>query len=111
MSLFGSSRDVSLFRNISRELMGNIISQQCFYYKHNLEESDTNIYGEASKTRVLNEPVILPCIIKRNDQEYTGDVLGVDFVWGAEFSFLSDDLNSVSSDMIAISFINLNVRS
>ena len=59
MALFGSGRDASLFRRISRELMGNIISQQCVFYKFSLDKTTTNMYGEASGGRFYKEPIIL----------------------------------------------------
>ncbi len=43
MALYGEARDISFFRNINRELMGNIISQQCVYYKYELGETKVNI--------------------------------------------------------------------
>ena len=38
MALFGSSRDVSFVRRMNREVMGNVISQQCAFYKYRLAE-------------------------------------------------------------------------
>ena len=35
MAIFGSARDVSMIRGVNRELMGNVISQECIYYKVN----------------------------------------------------------------------------
>ena len=46
MALYGEARDISLFRHINRELMGNIISQQCIYYKYDIEDTKVNIYGK-----------------------------------------------------------------
>ena len=51
MALYGSSRDISLFRHISRELMGNVITQQCALYQFKLEETKVNIYGEAAEEK------------------------------------------------------------
>ena len=48
MALFGTARDVSLFRHMSRELMADIITEQCGYYKYKLEETKVNLYGEAA---------------------------------------------------------------
>ena len=43
MALFGGARDISMFRGINRELMGDIIVQECAVYKFKLEE--TNEWG------------------------------------------------------------------
>jgi len=70
MALFGSSRDISVFRYINRELMGDIINQQAAYYKFVLEKTKTNIYGEAAGNKYFNPPVLFNCLIERNDQAY-----------------------------------------
>ena len=57
MALFGGSRDISLFRHLNRELMGNIITQQCAFYKFSLKETKTNIYGEAASGKFYMGPV------------------------------------------------------
>src|SRR6056300_131433 len=92
MALYGEARDISMFRHINRELMGNIISQECVYYKYRLAETKVNMYGEAADGRYFFDPVILNCLIERQDQEYPESDLGVDFQWGITFKFLRDDL-------------------
>tara|TARA_R110001592_G_scaffold145690_6_gene369315 strand:+ start:3611 stop:4123 length:513 start_codon:yes stop_codon:yes gene_type:complete len=93
MALYGGSRDISLFRNLNRELLGNIITQQCVYYKLKLNETKVNMYGEAAGARYYYEPVILNALIERNNQEYPeDDLVGVDFQWGITYKFLRDDL-------------------
>ncbi len=93
MALFGGKRDVSLFRGLNRELLWDIITQQCVYYKIKLNETKVNIYGEAAGSRYYNEPVILNTLIKRDAQEFPQDDLtGVDFTWGIDFRFFRDDL-------------------
>jgi len=93
MALYGSRRDISLFRTLNRELLGNIISQQCVYYKLKLNETKVNMYGEAAGARYYYEPVILNALIERSDQEYPdSEMLGVDFQWGIDFKFFRDDL-------------------
>ena len=52
MALFGTARDVSLFRHMSRELMADIITEQCGYYKYKLEETKINLYGEAADEKL-----------------------------------------------------------
>ena len=92
MALFGEARDISMFRHVNRELMGNVISQQVVYYKPDIQETVVNMYGEASKEKYWNEPVLLNSIIERSDQSYPDSEIGVDFQWGITFKFLRDDL-------------------
>ena len=63
MALYGGARDMSLFRNINRELMHDIISQQCVLYKYDLDETQVNLYGEASTEKYYHPPVLLYCLI------------------------------------------------
>ena len=92
MALFGGARDISLFRHMNRELMGEIITQQCAFYKYKLEETKVNIYGEAAEEKYYMGPVLLNCLIERPDQTYPESDIGTDFNWGATFKFLRDDL-------------------
>lgn len=98
MALFGTQKDISLFRHINRELMGDIISQQCAFYKYKLEETKVNIYGEAAEEKYYMGPVLLNCLIERNNQEFPETDLGTDFSWGATFKFLRDDLLDKNKD-------------
>lgn len=91
-ALFGSQRDMSLFRHLNRELMGDIITQQCAFYKFKVNETKVNIYGESAGDKFYMGPVLLNCLIERRDQEYPETDLGTDFSWGATFKFLRDDL-------------------
>ena len=53
MALYGAARDISLFRHVNRELIGNIVSQECVYYKFKLDETKVNLYGESSGAKIL----------------------------------------------------------
>ena len=92
MALFGSSRDVSFIRRINRELMGNIISQQCAFYKYKLVETKVNMYGEASGGKIFDGPVLLNALITVGDNTSPVSDFGVDFDWPMSFAFLRDDL-------------------
>jgi len=98
MARYGSERDISLFRHLNRELMGDIITQQCAIYKFKLDETNVNIYGEAAGEKYYMGPVLFNCLVERRDQEYPETDLGTDFNWGANFKFLRDDL--VDSDVV-----------
>ena len=92
MALYGGQRDISLFRHVNRELIGNVISQECAYYKYKLEETKVNLYGEASGAKYYYAPVLLSCLIDHQPQEYPDDELGVRYYRNVDFKFLRDDL-------------------
>lgn len=92
MALFGNSRDVSLFRHLNRELLGNIITQQVAIYKVNLEKTNSNLYGEVTENKYFSEPVLLNCLIQRTDPNFEQTDLGPDYNRTLTFSFLRDDL-------------------
>ena len=91
MALYGGSRDVSLFRNMNRELLRNIITQEIAYYKIGLNETVTNIYGESSE-KFYKPPVLLTCLITRGDQNFSDNDFGPDVTRDMSFAFLRDDL-------------------
>jgi hypothetical protein len=91
MALYGGSRDVSLFRNMNRELLRNIITQEIAYYKIGLNQTVTNIYGESSE-KYFKDPVLLTCLITRGDQNFNDDDFGPDVTRDVSFAFLRDDL-------------------
>ena len=92
MALFGQSRDISMFRYVNRELMGNIISQQAAFYKLRLSQTNFNMYGEAAEAKFYDGPILLYTLIDLPDQEWSTDDLGVNFNWKPTFRFLRDDL-------------------
>ena len=92
MALFGSSRDISMFRKINRELLGDIITQQLAVYKYALDKTKVNMYGEASGGKFFDGPILLNALITiENKTDGTSD-LGVDFNWSIKIAFLKDDL-------------------
>lgn len=97
--MFTGVRDWSLMRNFNRELLGNIITQQCAIYQFKLEETKVNIYGEAAEEKYYDGPFLFNVLIDRGDQEYPeGEYEGVQFQQGINFFFLRDDL--VEKDVV-----------
>ena len=92
MAMFTSARDVSLLRHLNRELMGNIITQQCAIYQFKLEETKVNIYGEAAEEKYYNGPFLFNVLINRENQNYPTQIESVGFEQGIEFYFFRDDL-------------------
>ena len=79
-------------KNINRELMGDIVTQQCAVYKLNIEETRVNIYGESSGAKYYQEPVLLNVLLERGDQTYNSSDMGVDYTRDVEFRFFRDTL-------------------
>ncbi len=98
MALFGGKRDVSLFRHINRELMGDIVSQECAYYKLKLAKTKVNLYGESAGAKYYYDSVLLSCLVQRSPQEYPDDDFGVNFNQNIDFRFLRDDLLGKAKD-------------
>ena len=94
MALYGGARDVSMFRRVNRELMGNIISQEVIFYKYNVTTTKTNMYGESSEGRNFADPVILFALVERGTPESPTSDMGVDFTYPITVRFLKDDLIS-----------------
>ena len=91
MPLFGGSRDISLFRQMNRELINDIIQTEIGYYKIVLDQNQPNLYGEAPD-KVYYEPVRLSSLITRTDQSWNASDFGHDFTQTIQYSFLRDDL-------------------
>lgn len=98
-ALYSKQRDISLFRHINRELLGDIITQQCSFYKIKIEETKFNIYGEASGEKFFAGPILLNCLIERTPQEYTEGDEGSEISRKINFRFLRDDLRENSLDI------------
>jgi len=96
--MYTRQRDVSLMRKFNRELMGNIITQQCALYQFKLEETKVNIYGEAAEEKYYEGPFLFNVLIDRGDEQYPEAGEGVLFEQGINFYFFRDDL--VDADVV-----------
>ena len=97
MPLFGGSRDISLFRTMNKELINDIIQTEVGFHKFVLQDSETNVYGE-SKNKVYYEPMLIPCLINREDQNWSETDFGPDSTQQMTFSFLRATL--VEKDLV-----------
>lgn len=91
MPLFGGARDISLFRNMNKELINDIIQTEIGYYKFVIPNSETNVYGESDK-KVYYEPLLIPCLINKEDQTWNDAEFGPDVTQQMTFSFLRASL-------------------
>ena len=94
--IFGSQNDFKLLVNINRELLSDVIEQEVLYHKMSLEQTQTNIYGEAQE-KVYWSAIKLNCLIDRGDQQTTVDDFGVDSIRAVSFKFLRQDLKDANT--------------
>ena len=95
MALFGGSRDVCLFNTSNKELINNIIQTEVAYYKFALEQTVSNVYGEAPGKNYY-EPLKIACLIDRQDQSWSSDSFGSDVNQTIGFRFLKKELQDIN---------------
>ena len=95
MALFGGSRDISLFKSVSKELINDIIQTEVAYYKFALEQTNVNVYGEAPGKNYY-EPLKIASLINRQDQSWSSDDFGPDVNQIIDFRFLKQELKDIN---------------
>lgn len=86
MSRFVLERDIRFFRDISRELVDDVITTSVILYKLIVGESKTNLYGE-TLNKTYYSPITLNCIIERDDTSVQYEGFGSDTTQGVQFRF------------------------
>ena len=94
MALFGAERDVNLFHTLNDELLKDILQLEIAYYKFALEQTKTNVYGEAPG-KTYYEPMRIACLHNRSDQSWSSDNFGSDINQSIGFKFLKKELESI----------------
>ncbi len=95
MALFGTNRDIGTFKGISRELLENVISQNCGYYKIRLQDTESNVYGEGQNKYFVG-PVLINCLIERGDYAFKKENFGVDVDRPVTFRFMKYHLQQAN---------------
>ena len=93
---FLPQKDVDLITRVTRELVGDkqrskdgLINQECVIYKPSLQESATNMYGEAAGgTKIYKNGVQMNCLITAEDFDFNEDEFGASNNQTATFAFL-----------------------
>ena len=91
MALFGSARDMSLFRTVNRELINRYIDTEVILYKLALPDTDITIYGESDR-KTYYEPLRMNCLIAREPTSAVSEDYGIDSTRSALFAFFKPDL-------------------
>ena len=93
--IFGSNRDFNLLVGLQRELLHDIVEQEILYYKIDLQDTEANLYGEATD-KTYWEPVKLNCLVTRGEQTTSSDEMLTDRSRDASFAFIRKDLVDVT---------------
>lgn len=91
MPRFQGKRDIDFFQQINKELLDDVIESIVILYKLSIDDSPTNIYGEAPLKRYY-QGVKTSALINRQDKSPTSDGKVIDFQQVAVFSFLRETL-------------------
>ena len=62
--LFMASKEARLIESMNQELIDELVGQTVDIYKVNLDETDTNIYGEADETKIFETRKFRFCILE-----------------------------------------------
>jgi hypothetical protein len=89
MPRFQGERDIAFFQQVNKELLDDVIEAMVVLYKLSIEDSPTNIYGEAPLKRYY-QGVQTSALINRQDKSPTSDGKVIDFQQTAVFSFLRE---------------------
>ena len=92
MALFGSGRDASLIRSLSRELINRYVDVEVLWYHIVLSETRENIYGESVTGKTYYQPMKLQALIDRQPLDVITDEFGLEGTRMSTFAFLRDDL-------------------
>jgi len=89
--------------------MGDIITQQCAFYKLGLNSTKFNLYGEASDEKYYEGPILVNCLVERKPQDVTSNDYNIDVTWDTLFKILRDDLLPNSLDFNSTSSHGANI--
>ena len=100
---FLPQRDLNVFERVNKELIGDlqhgkdgIINQQVVLYKISVQDTMTNLYGEAASGKRFKPGVKFACLIDAGDFDYNNDEFGPDEQQDASFHILRKTLIDLS---------------
>ena len=100
---FLPQRDLNVFERVNKELIGDlrlgkdgIINQQVVLYKVSVQDTQTNMYGEAAGGKKWKDGVKFACLVDAADFEWNNDEFGPDEQQNADFHILRQSLIDLS---------------
>ena len=84
-----------ILSSLNKELINDIIQTEVAYYKFALEQTVSNVYGEAPGKNYF-EPLKIACLIDRQDQSWSSDSFGSDVNQTIGFRFLKQELQDIN---------------
>ena len=96
MALFAGERDISLFRNLNKELIDKWIDTTVDIFKASVVDTKENLYGEALN-KVFFPAVRVGSLIEKETTDWAADEFGTDYTRTSKFSFLRDTLNDIAN--------------
>ena len=100
---FLPQRDLNVFERVNKELIGDlqngkdgIINQQVVLYKVSVQDTQTNMYGEAQGGKRWKDGIKFACLVDAEDFDYNNDEFGPDEQQNATFNILRQTLQDLS---------------
>ena len=82
---FLPQRDLNVFERVNKELIGDlqhgkegIINQEVVLYKVSVQDTKTNMYGEAQGGKKWKDGIKFACLVDAEDFDYNNDEFGAD---------------------------------
>ena len=100
---FLPQKDLNVFERVNKELIGDlrtgkdgIINQQVVLYKVSVQDTKTNMYGEAQGGKRWKDGIKFACLVDAEDFDYNNDEFGADEQQNATFNILRQTLQDLS---------------
>ena len=94
MALFGGIRDARFLASINAELINAIVDTEIEFFKLNVEQSKSNIYGE-SERKSYYDSILIPCLITKDEKSSVMDDYGHSYTRTGKFAISRDLLERI----------------
>ena len=94
MAIFGGIRDARFLAAVNSELINAIIDTEIEFFKLQIEQSATNIYGE-SERKAYYDSILIPCIITKDEKSSAMDDYGHTYTRTSKFAISRDLLERI----------------